>query len=472
MRLCTIFYTAPEVFEGEYDMRCDVWSIGVILFSLLAKGKLPFGKRGVPPHVVYKKISTKPPAFSPRKDWDAFSGDAVRFIERLLTKDYRARPTATDALKDSWFEHQNISGLAAYGDDILVLLARFKQMNDLKKLTHQLIAKELTQAEVGFLQQQYRLLDTDGDGNITVRELLTAINALEDNQHSFDDDHFHGQHTPRTEPASTLDTTTSSASSSSPRDYSGGVSPTTTSTSTPGRRTLSSRNHAALGLTLDRRGGLNVPVESEEDVVLDIDEFIAATFRHQMPLREEQVRAAFQKFDRQNRGEIHVEDLYEFFRSRERAEEVFAAVDQDRDGAISFDEFQRMMDCGPPEYDLLSPLSNRSTPKTHTSASSLGYDRQTSPTSSSLASSATPYGGTRRTSTNKTSKGTRLSAHSRIARYASSKLSRRYRASASSGKQRGSPASVGGGGSYASSPTGSPVAAGRPVSASFVSRIL
>jgi calcium-dependent protein kinase len=45
-KLGSPLYMAPEIVRGEsYDMKCDIWSLGIILYILLS-GSVPFKKTG------------------------------------------------------------------------------------------------------------------------------------------------------------------------------------------------------------------------------------------------------------------------------------------------------------------------------------------------------------------------------------------------------------------------------------------
>ena len=79
-KLGTPYYVSPEVLEGVYDKRCDLWAIGVLAYMLLS-GTPPFnGKNEVE---VFNKIRCCDYEF-PERHWSYISKEAKDFIFRML----------------------------------------------------------------------------------------------------------------------------------------------------------------------------------------------------------------------------------------------------------------------------------------------------------------------------------------------------------------------------------------------------
>lgn len=97
-RVGTSFYVAPEVLEGKYNVKCDMWSVGVITYTMLC-GYPPF--HGDNNNEVFKKILNCELVFF-ENDWKNISREAVHFISKLIVEDPETRLSATDALKHPW----------------------------------------------------------------------------------------------------------------------------------------------------------------------------------------------------------------------------------------------------------------------------------------------------------------------------------------------------------------------------------
>ena len=96
----TAYYVAPECLEQDYDEKCDIWSVGIILYMLLS-GKPPFN--GTSDVQILEEV--KKGDFSIEGGaWDQISPQAKDIISKMLTKDPKKRWGAQDALGHPWFQ--------------------------------------------------------------------------------------------------------------------------------------------------------------------------------------------------------------------------------------------------------------------------------------------------------------------------------------------------------------------------------
>ena len=96
----TAYYIAPEILKSDYTEKCDIWSIGVILYILLS-GKPPFygdDDKEILNSVKVGTYSMQGP------EWKNISNDAKDLIKKMLTYDPIQRITAEAAMNHGWIK--------------------------------------------------------------------------------------------------------------------------------------------------------------------------------------------------------------------------------------------------------------------------------------------------------------------------------------------------------------------------------
>eukprot|EP00980_Cylindrotheca_fusiformis_P016948 scaffold5159_cov112-Cylindrotheca_fusiformis.AAC.2 len=92
-------YVAPEILKSEpYDQQCDMWSCGVVLYSLLC-GYTPFADDNQ--EKMFERIKIGDFRFDP-KDWGGISQGAKDLISGLLVVNPDERLSAGKALQSTW----------------------------------------------------------------------------------------------------------------------------------------------------------------------------------------------------------------------------------------------------------------------------------------------------------------------------------------------------------------------------------
>lgn len=92
------YYIAPEVFLQKYNMKIDIWSMGVVLYIMLS-GKVPFPGR-TEPEIIQNVI--KGQFHFNHQAFQTVSEECKDLIKQCLVKDFKNRYTAKDCLAHNW----------------------------------------------------------------------------------------------------------------------------------------------------------------------------------------------------------------------------------------------------------------------------------------------------------------------------------------------------------------------------------
>lgn len=286
LKVGTPFYIAPEVINRQYDLKCDMWSCGVILFILLV-GYPPFDGEGdeeVMNNVLKGQYSLD------TEEWSNVSKEAKNLIKKLLVKDPSKRMSAEEALKDPWIiknytlkEKANKVPIPKIPADTLKKFSSKQKLQQasIAFLVHQMSSNEM----VKNLRSIFKQLDVSGDGRLSHQELKDGY-----------------------------------------------------------------KQYFADSLSEQEFDELINRLDGDNNGYVEYEEFLRATVDTASILSEKNLRLAFDFFDKDGSGMLSADEIKDVLGvvkdDNEKGDliaKVIAEVDTNGDGEVSFEEFKNLM---------------------------------------------------------------------------------------------------------------------------------
>eukprot|EP00917_Polyrhabdina_sp_WS-2016_P023088 GHVP01049994.1.p1 GENE.GHVP01049994.1~~GHVP01049994.1.p1 ORF type:complete len:527 (+),score=116.82 GHVP01049994.1:1766-3346(+) len=288
-KIGTAYYIAPEVLQGNYSEKCDIWSAGVILYILLS-GCPPF--HGSTEYEILQKVKNGTYNFN-QLQWKNTSPGCRELIRQMLTFQPSQRISANTALQHVWLT-QPAADLASVPQlyDALVSMKSFKAEQTLAQAALLYICSKLTTEEENkTLTTIFQRLDQNGDGELDRAELLSGYRLLAKEFKS--------------KPMAEIE---------------------------------------SVEIEVDK---ILDAVDMDKSGTISYSEFLAAATKRELLLSKERLQRSFKMFDRNGDGKVSKEELMKIFEmgelGREECEKMIDEIDLNSDGEIEFQEFESML---------------------------------------------------------------------------------------------------------------------------------
>lgn len=168
----TVYYVDPEVIDGCYNEKCDVWSTGVIVYMLLS-GSPPFN--GDADRDILLKIKKGTLKFEGIR-WSQVSETAKDFIRYLLNRNGTERASAIQALHHPWLHDE-----VAKFDNNTISVEMLRHIVEFSKKTplhRAIVALCVLNGDRNLhpeIYQAFFSINTSSTGSITLAEFTTTM---------------------------------------------------------------------------------------------------------------------------------------------------------------------------------------------------------------------------------------------------------------------------------------------------------
>ncbi len=287
------YYMAPEIMRRKYNEKCDIWSIGVILYILLT-GRPPFD--GNDDEEILDNV--KKGVFDKHSyPYPLLSSQSKDLINKLLQYDPKIRISADQAIEHPWFKSAEFKKKDKVNSippelarQLIQNMTKYRSDNMLKcaviaYLVHHIInTEECVEASKLFIK-----IDLNYDGKIEKHELIQGFEKY------------------------------------------WGIS----------------KDEAKEKVEL-----IFANIDTDFNGFIEYEEFVRAAVDSSIFMSQNYLKFAFNYFDRDYSGDITFEEIKKRFTQNAKnvneevdkeLKEIFDSIDINGDGSISFNEFCKMM---------------------------------------------------------------------------------------------------------------------------------
>ena len=166
----TTFYMAPEVIQGNYNEKCDIWSCGIILYIMLC-GKPPFYSQDE--EELKKKICSMKYNFD-YPEFKRVSQDAINLIKKILVGPDQ-RLSAAQILADPWIKENAPNATGENLKQNWEHIERYSRLNLVQKSIINFTAFHLTSRETKEFVELFKSLDENSDGVLSIDEIKKGV---------------------------------------------------------------------------------------------------------------------------------------------------------------------------------------------------------------------------------------------------------------------------------------------------------
>ena len=171
----TPYYMSPEIIDGNFDEKTDIWSLGIVMHQMLT-GKFPFEPNKN--EDLFQVIKNK--KFDPELLYKAeCSEEVIDLVQKTLEKDPSKRLSTQQCLEHPWITKYFVKNNShLINNQTISTLKDFSKKTALQKEIYFFIAKISSEKEILELKRLFNELDVDNSGILTISEINQAFSQI------------------------------------------------------------------------------------------------------------------------------------------------------------------------------------------------------------------------------------------------------------------------------------------------------